>query len=95
MIFVADVIGTFLTGVYAFRLYFIVFTGEPTAFAREHIHLHQGKEAPLSMRWPVAVLAVLAAIGGFLQFAPFWTPADRLARPGRRAARRADRTRRS
>jgi NADH-quinone oxidoreductase subunit L len=74
VIFVADVIGTFLTGVYAFRLYFIVFTGEPTAFAREHIHLHQGKDAPLAMRWPVAVLAVLAAIGGFLQFAPFWTP---------------------
>src|SRR6478736_2693240 len=65
VIFVADVIGTFLTGVYAFRLYFIVFTGEPTAFAREHIHLHQGKDAPLAMRWPVAVLAVLAAIGGF------------------------------
>jgi NADH-quinone oxidoreductase subunit L len=74
VIFVADVIGTFLTGVYAFRLYFIVFTGEPTAFVREHLHLHQGKEAPFAMRWPVAVLAVLAAIGGFLQFAPFWTP---------------------
>jgi NADH-quinone oxidoreductase subunit L len=74
LIFVADVIGTFLTGVYAFRIYFIVFTGEPTAFAREHIHRHQGKEAPLAMRWPVGVLAVLAAIGGFLQFAPFWTP---------------------
>ena len=38
VIFVADVIGTFLTGLYAFRLYFIVFTGEPTAFAREHFH---------------------------------------------------------
>jgi NADH-quinone oxidoreductase subunit L len=74
VIFAAGLIGTFLTGVYAFRLYFIVFTGEPTAFAREHLHLHQGKEAPFSMRWPVAVLALLAAIGGFLQFAPAWHP---------------------
>jgi NADH-quinone oxidoreductase subunit L len=74
VIFAAGLIGTFLTGVYAFRLYFIVFTGEPTAFAREHLHLHQGKEAPFSMRWPVAVLALLAAIGGFLQFAPTWHP---------------------
>jgi NADH-quinone oxidoreductase subunit L len=74
VIFVAGLIGTFLTGIYAFRLYFIVFTGEPTAFAREHFHRHQGKEAPFSMRWPVAVLAVLAAIGGFLQFGPEWQP---------------------
>ena len=73
VIFVVGLIGTFLTALYAFRIYFIVFTGEPTAFAREHIHLHQGKEAPFSMRWPVAVLALLAAIGGFLQFAPSGT----------------------
>ena len=26
------------------------------------------------MRWTVAVLAVLSAIGGFLQFAPLWHP---------------------
>jgi NADH:ubiquinone oxidoreductase subunit 5 (subunit L)/multisubunit Na+/H+ antiporter MnhA subunit len=26
------------------------------------------------MRWPVGVLAVLSAIGGFLQFAPIWHP---------------------
>jgi NADH-quinone oxidoreductase subunit L len=74
VIFVAGLIGTFLTGIYAFRLYFIVFTGEPTAFAREHFHRHQGKEAPFAMRWPVGVLALLAAIGGFLQFAPEWHP---------------------
>ena len=73
-IFVVGIIGTFLTGVYAFRLFFIVFMGEPSAFAREHFHAHHGKEGPLSMRWTVGVLAALSVIGGFLQFAPIWHP---------------------
>ena len=67
-------VGAFLTGLYAFRLYFIVFTGEPSAFAREHFHAHHGKEGPLSMRWTVGTLALLSAVGGFLQFAPLWHP---------------------
>jgi NADH-quinone oxidoreductase subunit L len=74
IIFALGIVGTFLTGLYAFRLYFIVFTGEPSAFAREHYHAHHGKEGPLSMRWTVGVLALLSVIGGFLQFAPFWHP---------------------
>ena len=79
VIFAAGIIGTFLTGIYAFRLFFIVFTGEPSAFAREHYHAHgahsgRSKEGPLSMRWTVGVLALLSAVGGFLQFAPFWHP---------------------
>src|SRR4051812_2499204 len=36
----AGIVGAFLTGLYAFRLYFIVFTGEPSAFARERFHAH-------------------------------------------------------
>src|SRR5207253_701677 len=67
-------IGSFLTGLYTFRLYFIVFRGEPSPFVREHHHRHHGKEGPRTMLLPVAVLAVLAAIGGWIQFAPFWTP---------------------
>src|SRR3954470_10381825 len=35
-LYVACLAGAFLTGIYAFRLYFIVFTGEPSAFVREH-----------------------------------------------------------
>jgi NADH-quinone oxidoreductase subunit L len=66
--------GALLTGIYAFRLYFIVFTGEPSAFAREHFHAHHAKEGPLSMRWTVGVLALLSVIGGFLQFGPLWHP---------------------
>src|SRR5207248_7263955 len=33
---VCGLVGTFLTGLYTFRLYFIVFPGEPSAFVREH-----------------------------------------------------------
>jgi NADH-quinone oxidoreductase subunit L len=74
VIWVVGIVGAFLTGLYAFRLYFIVFTGEPSAFAREHFHAHRGKEGPFSMRWPVAVLALLTVFAGFLQFSPFWHP---------------------
>jgi NADH-quinone oxidoreductase subunit L len=70
-IWVAALAGTLLTGLYTFRLYYIVFPGEPSEFVREHFH---GNEGPFSMTAPVAVLAVLSVIGGWLQFAPIWTP---------------------
>ena len=90
LIAAVGLVGAFLTGLYAFRLYFIVFTGEPSAFAREHFHAHHGKEGPLSMRWTVGTLALLSVIGGFLQFAPLWHPLTTLARSGRAAVRGAD-----
>jgi NADH-quinone oxidoreductase subunit L len=74
VIYVACLVGAFLTGVYTFRLFFIVFTGEPSAFAREHFHRHHGQEGPISMLWTVGALAVLSTIGGFLQWAPIWHP---------------------
>jgi NADH-quinone oxidoreductase subunit L len=74
VIWVACMVGAFLTGVYTFRLFFIVFMGEPTPFAREHFHAHRGQEGPISMLWPVAILGVLSLIGGWLQFAPLWHP---------------------
>jgi len=67
--------GAFLTGLYTFRLYFIVFGGEKSEFAREHLHEPHGRlEGPLSMVWTVGVLAVLATFAGWIQFAPFWDP---------------------
>jgi NADH-quinone oxidoreductase subunit L len=72
VLYVAGMLGAFLTGLYTFRLFFIVFTGEPSAYAREHYHAHHGKEGPLSMRVVVFVLAVLATISGFLQWEPLW-----------------------
>jgi NADH-quinone oxidoreductase subunit L len=64
---VVALIGAFLTGLYTFRLYFIVFgPGEARA-------AHHG-EGPWTMLLPVGVLSVLSIIGGWIQFAPFWTP---------------------
>jgi NADH-quinone oxidoreductase subunit L len=33
----ATLVGTFLTGLYAFRLFFVVFPGDPSPFVREHL----------------------------------------------------------
>ncbi len=74
MLWVAGIVGAFLTGLYTFRMLFLVFWGEPSAYAREHLHLQDGKEGPGEMFWPVAVLAVLSVVGGWIQFAGVWTP---------------------
>jgi NADH-quinone oxidoreductase subunit L len=76
-LWVAALAGAFLTGLYTFRLYFVVFPGEPSAFVREHHHAHHGKEGPWTMLVPVGVLAVLSVVGGWIQFVPFWTPVTR------------------
>jgi NADH-quinone oxidoreductase subunit L len=81
VLFAVALTGTFLTGVYAFRLFFIVFTGEQSSFAREHYHSHHGSEGPFSMIWTVLVLGVLAAVGGWIQFSPFWDPITKWLEP--------------
>jgi NADH-quinone oxidoreductase subunit L len=80
----AGLAGAFLTGLYTFRLYFIVFPGEPSGFVREHHHAHHGKEGPLTMLVPVGVLTVLAAVGGWIQFSPFWHPLTTWLEPAAR-----------
>jgi NADH-quinone oxidoreductase subunit L len=72
VLYVIGMIGAFLTGLYTFRLVFIVFTGEPTPFVREHYHAHKGKEGPFTMLVVVFVLAVLSTIAGFIQWEPLW-----------------------
>jgi NADH-quinone oxidoreductase subunit L len=66
--------GAFLTGLYTFRLWFLVFPGEPSPFVREHYHDHHGREGAWTMLVPVGVLAVLATIGGWIQWPPRWEP---------------------
>ena len=81
ILWVFAVVGTFLTGVYTFRMLFLVFWGEPSAYAQEHFHQHHGREAPHEMFWPVAILTVLSIVGGWIQFAPFWTPISKFLEP--------------
>ena len=71
----AGAVGAFLTALYTFRLLFIVFWGEMTPFAREHLHKVRW-ECGIAMAWPVAVLMVLATIGGFLQIPGVWHAVD-------------------
>jgi NADH-quinone oxidoreductase subunit L len=68
--------GTFLTGLYTFRLLFLVFWGEPSAFVREHFHALKRDVVGVSLAAPVAVLAVLSVIGGWIQWAPLWHPIE-------------------
>ena len=73
-LFVIGLAGALLTGIYTFRMLWIVFGGQPSAFVREHLHLHGGREGPFSMTSTVAVLGVLAIIGGWIQIAGVWHP---------------------
>jgi NADH-quinone oxidoreductase subunit L len=76
VLWVVGLAGTFLTGLYTFRLLFLVFWGEPSAFVREHFHAPKRDLVGWTMGVPVAVLAVLSVIGGWIQFAPLWHPVE-------------------
>jgi NADH-quinone oxidoreductase subunit L len=80
--------GAFLTALYTFRLLIIVFWGEPSAFAREHLHVPRF-ECGLAMAWPVGVLTVLAAVGGFLQVPWGWALVDDWLHPVAESAEEA------
>src|SRR5437016_8544836 len=74
ILWVAGMVGAFLTGLYTFRMLFMAFWGEPSAFVREHFHALRRDVVGVSLAVPVGVLTVLAAFGGWLQFAGIWTP---------------------
>jgi NADH-quinone oxidoreductase subunit L len=71
---ICGIAGAFLTGLYTFRLWFLVFPGEPSPFVREHYRDHHGREGAWTMLVPVGILAVLATVGGWLQWSPQWHP---------------------
>jgi NADH-quinone oxidoreductase subunit L len=64
----------FLTGVYTFRMFFLVFEGDVSPYAREHVHVPEPGhgEGPFSMTSTVWVLTVLATIGGLIQIPGLW-----------------------
>jgi NADH-quinone oxidoreductase subunit L len=72
MLFAAGLTGVLLTALYSFRMLFLVFSGEESELARKHLSKHRGGEGPRWMTWPVAVLALLALIGGWLQLPGAW-----------------------
>jgi NADH-quinone oxidoreductase subunit L len=74
VLWAVGLVGAFLTGLYTFRMIFIVFGGERSAFVREHFHPHGGREGPMSMMLPVGVLALLSLVGGWIQLAGVWHP---------------------
>jgi NADH-quinone oxidoreductase subunit L len=76
ILWAAGLTGTFLTGLYTFRLFFVVFWGEPSAFVREHFHALRRDVVGISMSATVGVLAVLSVIGGWIQFSPWWHPVE-------------------
>ena len=49
VLFVAGLIGAFLTGLYTFRMIFLVWRGDRSPYAREHLHDTSHGEAPFSM----------------------------------------------
>jgi NADH-quinone oxidoreductase subunit L len=72
VLYVGGLVGAFLTGLYAFRLYFYVFHGTPR-YSEDEAHEHHG-EAPLSMTAPVVVLAIGSTVVGFLAIPGVWEP---------------------
>jgi NADH-quinone oxidoreductase subunit L len=77
VLFVAGAIGAFFTGLYTFRMMFMVFGGEHSAYVQEHPpHRPEDPVVRWSMGWVVGCLAVLAAVGGWLQveYGSAWVP---------------------
>jgi NADH-quinone oxidoreductase subunit L len=81
VLWAAGMAGAFLTGLYTFRMVFLVFSGEPSPFVREHFHELKRDVVGYSLAVPVGVLTVLAAFGGWLQFADVWTPVSTWLEP--------------
>jgi NADH-quinone oxidoreductase subunit L len=62
-VWLAGVVGAFLTAFYMFRLYILAFRGESRLTHEAEHHLH---ESPRSMIAPLVVLAVLSVVGGWV-----------------------------
>ncbi|HMI98786.1 MAG TPA: NADH-quinone oxidoreductase subunit L [Gaiellaceae bacterium] len=81
VLFAAGIVGAFLTGLYTFRMVFLVFEGEPSAYAREHFHEPNRSEPWRWMGLTVGVLTVGAVVAGWIQFANLWAPLSDFLRP--------------
>jgi NADH-quinone oxidoreductase subunit L len=82
LLFAVGIAGAFLTGLYTFRMVFLVFGGEPSAWAREHFHRPERSEPLIWMGWTVGALTVLAVVGGWIQVAGLWELVNDFLEPG-------------
>ena len=71
---VVALIGAFLTGLYTFRMYFIVFPGSARPVRAGAPSRRARRRARARCSLPVGILAVLAVVGGWIQFSPLWHP---------------------
>src|SRR2546423_7036757 len=69
LLWVAGLIGTVLTGLYTFRMLFMVFCGEPSAFVREHFHRPGRAVSRFALGVPGAGPAVVPTVGRLLPVA--------------------------
>jgi NADH-quinone oxidoreductase subunit L len=68
IVFWLGLAGAFVTGLYTFRMIFLVFHGPPSAFAQEHAPAHTAHgEGPFSMLWTISVLGLGAIVVGALE----------------------------
>jgi NADH-quinone oxidoreductase subunit L len=81
VLYAAGLAGVFLTALYTFRMVFMVWGGEPSAFVREHLHVPRADIPGIAMAVTVGILAVLSVIGGWIQWAIFWTPIETWLEP--------------
>jgi NADH-quinone oxidoreductase subunit L len=81
ILYVGGLLGALLTGLYAFRLYFRVFHGEPSVLVAAHTHGEHSDEGARSMLLPVGVLALGATFVGFLAIPGVWEPFETWLEP--------------
>ena len=67
LIYLVGIFVAGLTAFYMFRIYFGIFWGKETKYK------HPPHESPLSMTFPLLVLALLSVVGGFIPFSEFVT----------------------
>ncbi|MBD0290175.1 MAG: NADH-quinone oxidoreductase subunit L [Thermoleophilia bacterium] len=80
--------GAFLTALYTFRMVFVVFGRQRSPFVQEHLHRERW-EGPGVMMWPVALLSLLALVGGILQIPGLWHAVDDWIHPVAESAEEA------
>jgi NADH-quinone oxidoreductase subunit L len=76
ILYAAGLFTALLTSFYMFRLIFLTFFGEQR-YDEHHVHVH---ESPKSMLVPLAILAVLSIVGGWLAAPAFWGKPDYFAK---------------